>query len=64
MINNYNNTKKTCKNPQHRVYGYGIATGCKFSHRTRTCTTRTRNTAVIPVPVLFPSQEMVEIFKF
>ena len=55
MINNYTNTKKTRENPQHRVYGYGIATGCKIAHRTRTRKTRTRNTAVIPVPVLFPS---------
>jgi hypothetical protein len=40
MINNYTNTKKNRENPQHRVYRYGIAAGCKYSHPTRTRKTR------------------------
>ena len=51
--NKYN--KKTRPNLWNRGNRYGVATGDKMSHHTCNHVTHIKNTAVLPLPVLFPT---------
>ena len=48
---NLTTPKKTCDTA---VTGHGVASGLEIGHRTCTCGTCDRDTAVSPVPVLHP----------
>ena len=43
------------------VTGHGVASGLEFGNRTRTRVTRDRDTAVLPVPVIFPNSNRLHV---
>jgi len=49
--------QKPSKNRNTAMTGYGMPTGTKIRDRTRTRVTRDCDTAVIPVPVMNPTDE-------
>jgi hypothetical protein len=49
------------KNPWHRGYGCGVASGLKISTCTCTCVTCDHDTAVLPIPMLHPNWDPLHI---
>ena len=40
------------------VMGHGVALGLEFGNRTHTCVAHDRDTAVLPVPMIFPNHSI------